>query len=145
MPSRKSSIGVRGFILVVVLGFCGCSNKGDLSGIVTYQGKKLQFGTVQVRSSDGVVHSAQIDLDGSYRLADVTSGRAVIAVICLDPEQTQHNQSLVNDRRVRLSATAGRGHSKSFFLIPEKYADLDHPELETTVTGGDCVFDIELH
>ncbi|HEV3439798.1 MAG TPA: hypothetical protein VG122_20700 [Gemmata sp.] len=145
MQTLRSSIGVRGFVLVVVLGMCGCSNKGDLSGTVSYQGQKLQFGTVQVRTSDGLVQTTQIDPTGTYHLTDVSVGRAIIAVTCLDPRQSEHTRSLINGGQTRFSGAVGRGRSTPLFLIPEKYSDLDRSELETTITGGDSVFEIELH
>lgn len=148
MSGFGSTAGVRGLVVAAVLAAAGCAGKGDLTGTVTYKGQPLRLGAVQVRGADGIVRAGQIGPDGWYTVPGLPAGPAVVAVVCRDPRQVEYTQTLARGARGPARVTAAvppaPGRSPNFSLIPEKYADLDKPELRVTVRGGTTAFDIEL-
>jgi len=136
----------RGLVAAAVLLAAGCAGKGDLVGTVTYKGQKLRFGSVQVRGSDGVVRTGQIDAEGGYVVPGVPAGPATVAVTCQDPRQAEYTRSASRSGRAAQGSrvTQAPGQRGNFSLIPEKYSDLDKSGLQATVRGT-TAFDIELN
>ncbi len=64
----------------------GCAGQGDVPGKVTYKGKTLVWGTVQLEGSDGKIAQGNIEQDGSYSVRGVAIGQARVAVNSPDPK-----------------------------------------------------------
>lgn len=112
---------VRGFILLAALAFPACgSGKGNVSGVVTYRGKPLTYGTVVFVGSDDIPVRALIDNDGHYQATKVPVGDAKIAV------QTPPSPS------------------EPAAAIPQKYLNAETSDLTYTVSSGSQTHNIEL-
>jgi hypothetical protein len=118
----------------------GCGGRGDVSGKVTYKGKPLVWGTVQIEGSDKLVKQGNISSDGTYNVQGVAAGEAKVAVNSLDPTsaafQARQSPNAPTPKR--------RPEIKGWFPIPEQYQDLSKPKLSYTVKSGQNTIDIEL-
>src|SRR5581483_11527207 len=64
----------------------GCGpGRGDLSGTVSFNGQKLQTGSVLVVGSDGIIRYGIIESTGAYSVAQVPAGPVKVAVASPDP------------------------------------------------------------
>jgi hypothetical protein len=73
-------------LVMACLAGLGCSgNKTTVKGKVTYNGKTVVWGTVQLIDSTGLTQSGDIDLQGNYTIAGVTPGPVQIGVSSPDP------------------------------------------------------------
>ena len=61
--------------LVVLATLCGCGHTAKITGKVTYQGRPVRYGAVIFLSADKTVRSCAIELDGSYAIEGVPTGR----------------------------------------------------------------------
>src|SRR5436305_5324907 len=64
---------------------CG-AGKGDLSGTVTYQGKKVVLGTVVAVGSNGIPQTVNISEEGTYAVKDLPAGPIKFAVHSPEPK-----------------------------------------------------------
>jgi hypothetical protein len=98
---------------------------------VRYKGKALKGGTIPFLGSDGAAYPAWIGADGAYRVR-VRVGEAKVLVSCIDEGRVvEHLQKLSDFTR---GAKAGAApESRSFSLIPEKYAAWDTSALKVTI------------
>src|SRR5215467_3007456 len=76
----------------LTLAAVGCAGRGDVSGKVSYKGKPLVFGTVQLEASDKTIKQANIEKDGSYSIPGVPVGEAKVAVSSLNPQSSDFQQ-----------------------------------------------------
>jgi hypothetical protein len=83
----KGNIGLaRGVLAAALLALAGCiGGKGEVSGTVTFDGKPLPGGMVTFIPANGKPESCRIGEDGSYRVANVPTGRAQIKVVTQPP------------------------------------------------------------
>ncbi|HEY7424028.1 MAG TPA: carboxypeptidase-like regulatory domain-containing protein [Gemmataceae bacterium] len=163
-PVRNAE-GLRRSFLVLSFGLlvAGCSDKGDVSGKVTYNGKPLPGGIVTFfPSSRGGVFNAKINEDGSYSLSKVPAGKMKITVVStsskppLSPMAKKMAQQMKAKKHeftkeeldkmpaeYRAALDPSSGPEKRV-PIPPKYVDPEKSGLEYTVLDGKQEHNIEL-
>jgi hypothetical protein len=120
---------------------CG-SNKGSVSGKVTYQGKPLPSGFVTFVVENGGPMHAEIQGDGSYHFDKVPVGPVKIGV---QPKSGGGSlQSTAMPRNPADFAKAKSAMTETDAPIPPKYTDPNKSELTYTVTKGPQQHDIDL-
>jgi hypothetical protein len=134
---------------VVVLAAAGCGGgTADVAGKVTYQGKPVVFGTVLVIGSDGVPKAGAIQKDGTYRVSGVKLGAAKVTVSSPPPPGSRkaaprEGRDAADDERRVADEPVDPELVKSWFPLPERYADPAKSDLTTDVKPGQP-FDIDL-
>lgn len=123
-------------VFLLFLGGCG-PGRGDLSGVVTYKGKPLASGYVNVEGSDGVIAGAEIRPDGGYEIKNLVAGPVRITVYSPNPAQPA-----VLARRPE-DIPPPKDASK-WFPIPEHYSDFSKSELTHVLTRGPNVHNLDL-
>ena len=118
----------------------GCGGRGNVSGKVTYQGKPLVWGTVQIEGSDGIVKHGNIKPDGTYTVEEVATGDAKAAVSSINPTSSDFQPIQREGRPPR----PPRPEVKGWFPIPEKYDTPYKSGLTYPIKRGENKFDIEL-
>lgn len=118
----------------------GCAGRGDVSGKVTYQGKALVWGTVQVEGSDGMLKQANITTDGTYSVRGVATGQAKVAVSSINPSSSDFQPRQAEGQ----PAPPPRPVVKGWFPIPEKYDTPHKSGLAYPIKSGANTIDIEL-
>jgi hypothetical protein len=69
-------------VLVMTLLLPGCgAGAGDVSGVVKFQGKPLEGGTITFYDEYNGVRTSDIKEDGSYTVSKVATGTAKITVV----------------------------------------------------------------
>jgi len=123
---------------VVFVALIGCGpGRGDLSGKVSFEGKPLKIGSVNVLGQDGLPKGAQISPDGTYKVADIQAGTVKIQVTSLDPASTQPAV------RIPGSGTT-KADSSGWFPIPDHFGDFEKSKLTFELKPGPNTLDIEL-
>src|SRR5262245_4477953 len=65
----------------------GCGAKtGDVTGKVYYKGKVVTSGFVTMVGSDGISRQTEISEDGTYKIANVPTGDAKVAISSPNPD-----------------------------------------------------------
>jgi hypothetical protein len=135
---------------VAFLAAAGCGGgTADVAGKVTYQGKPVVFGTVLVIGPDGVPKSGAIQRDGTYRVAGVKVGAAKVSVSSPPPPGSPKfagrkvGRDAVDDDKVITEEPVDPEVAKSWFPIPERYADPEKSGLKADV-AADRPFDIDM-
>jgi len=139
---------------------CGGGNSlapANVSGEVTYNGKKVPGGVVKLIAPDGGQYTGDIDPDGAYSIADVPTGELIIVVDTsnLDPSKHADLKSGEAKRRAGIQMQqppAGMGggptgtgaDDRKFVKIPDKYSNSKKSPLSLTVKAGRNVYAIEL-
>jgi hypothetical protein len=113
---------------LVVLAGCA-PGKGSVSGVVRYQGKPLEAGTILFFDSRQRVREGIIGEDGKYEATDVTAGTTRVAVMT-PMAITFGGQSL-----------KPRGKAVT---LPDRYANPDKSGLAFVVGRGANHWDIDL-
>jgi hypothetical protein len=129
-----------GVIALLMLVVVGCAGRGDVSGKVSYKGKALVFGTVQLEAADKTFHQANIESDGSYSIPGVPVGEARVAVSSANPQSSRF-QPLVRGER---PPPPPRPPVPGWFPIPEQYEDINKSRLTYSVKSGANTYDIDL-
>jgi hypothetical protein len=131
-------------LLLLVAGGCAAGH-GDVSGKVTYKGKALVLGTVQLQAADKTLLQANIGSDGSYSIPGVPLGEARVAVSSTNP-QSADSQPLVRGERGERQPTTPKAPPPvaGWFPIPAEYGDLNKSRLTYTVKKGPNTYDIDL-
>jgi hypothetical protein len=119
-------------LLSTAVAGCG-AGRGEVTGIVTLDGKPLPFGTIQFLGPDGIPCAGAIGPDGSFSV-QVPVGEARVLIVCLDEAQVRQVGS-------QLAAARGRAAppppvSGPFSLIPQRYGDWTTSGLTISVTRG---------
>ena len=124
-------------LAVVAVAVAGCGGAtADLSGTVTFRGKPVTSGTVQVLQPGGRVAVADIRPDGRFHVRGAVPGPAGVGVSSPDPRQA--------------GAGGGRGpHTPgpadpTWVRLPARYADPDQSGLTVTLTAGGNALDLTL-
>ena len=133
--------GVMALLMLIAVG-CAAS-RGDVSGKVTYKGKALVFGTVQLQAADKTLKQANIENDGSYSIPGVPLGEARVAVSSINP-QSSDTQPLVRGERGATTPPKAPPPVAGWFPIPSDYGDINKSRLTYTVKKGPNTYDIEL-
>jgi hypothetical protein len=130
-------------LLALLLGSAvGCGSKGDLSGNVSFQGKPVRIGSVQVVGSDGIPRTCPLR-DGAYSFRSLGVGKVKLAVSSPDPGQAVRTdkRKLPGAAPEPSPATPDRG---GWFALPAKYASFETSELACEVKAGANRFDADL-
>jgi hypothetical protein len=114
----------------------------DVTGTVRYKGKALGGGTLPFLGSDGAAYPAKIDPDGTYH-ARVGVGEAKVLVSCVDEGRMVEHLRKLSDFTRGAKAGAAPG-SRSFSLIPERYAAWSTSGLTVTIQTGKNSLDFDL-
>ncbi len=125
----------------LVATICGCSPAvGSVSGIVTVGGQPVTSGQVSFVAPTGMVFTANIDVDGTYKLGGLPPGEMIVLVFGPPPP-------------VKLPAGGGAAAKKfaaarsapaapaSGPAVPAKYGDTGTSDLRYTVTAGANTYD----
>src|SRR4051812_8298678 len=123
--------------LAAVLLLAGCAGRtGDVSGQVTLDGERVNFGTVAIQSANGKVASAMIKPDGTYSVTGVAPGDAVVTV------QTYPLPPVMG----RPDQPGPKGEAPPPALrytpIPAVYGESARSPLKLTVKPGSQTFDL---
>ncbi len=132
---RLEKYTARGFVLLAVLTIPACGKGGgQVSGVVTYQGKSVPAGTVLFVGDDNKPVRTPINNDGSYQARNVPLGKVKIAVLVPPPSPPP---SAEGSHAPPSAAPAA--------AIPPKYMDPDTSGLTCDVTGGSqkCPLDLK--
>ncbi len=125
--------------LLCLLVTSGCGGPGDLSGTVTYKGKPLSTGTVNVVGGDGIICSGIIQDDGTFTVTGLVPGKVQIAVTSINPAKQKSIAKPKSGMEV-----APKGDGSKWFAIPEQYADFERSGLTFDLERGPNSFPIEL-
>jgi len=135
---------------ILCLAIAGCGKPvGEVSGTIKYKGKPLTIGTIQFLAADGLYYPADIDANGQYTLPKVPVGEAKVAVNSIDEKAGQAfaKKLIAYGRGSKDGKPAGqppRPPAGNFWLIPQKYGDVQTSELSTTIKRGKNTYDIDL-
>ena len=129
---------------MLFLAAIGCEQKTNVSGVVTFQGKIVPYGTVYLEDAQGVPHNGVILKDGTYAIQDaLMPGEIRVAVSTRDPKKI---------RRLRREGDK-EGFDKplppaldipNWFPLPEKYSSIETSESKYPIKNGRNVINIEL-
>jgi hypothetical protein len=125
--------------LAVSLGGCLGQPRFDVTGQVKYNGAPLakENGQIVFLSNEGVLVTAPISPDGTYKAFKVGGGRNQVAV---------HYPNPAFKKATRPKGAPDPKHRPALaspFLTPEKYADAKKSGLSVEVKQG-TVFDVDL-
>jgi hypothetical protein len=133
--------------LVLVPG-CG-PGVGDVGGKVYLKGKEVTSGFVTLIGRDGVPHSSEIAVDGSYQVTRVPAGEAKVVVSSPVPDPAKATRPPPKregaEARNESVPTLTEAQKKSWREIPARYADVTRSELRCTVAPGPNSHDIKLN
>lgn len=127
----------------------GCADKVvEVKGKVTYQGKEVCGGGIQLVAKNNQVYGGTIAEDGTYIVSGVPAGEVKIGVSSPDPS----NNTAATMRSSRSGAAGLGGAAKKgeaapaknskWFKIPDKYSDPDKSGL--TGVAGTAPLDVDL-
>ena len=122
---------------------CG-SSTSDVKGVVKFNGKNLEGGTVQIQSAKGNVIVADIQSDGTYVAKGVPTGPAKVSISWVDESKMIE--------MAKMASAAGRGNvmkdskgnvappkmpadAGNLDKIPPKYKNFDTSGLTVEVEG----------
>lgn len=145
---------------------CGGLQRGDVSGIISMNGKPVVSGTVTFIGADGNTKTATITESGAYKVQGVVTGTATIVIDSPKPNVTPTSPSGRSDGRGRdsgrgvdpnLPADAPRVErprdnpnavsdevAKKWFPIPPQYSDNTKTTLKFDVLPGTNRHDVIL-
>ena len=106
---------------------------------MTYQGKPLRMGSINVVGGDGLIRAGTIQDDGSYTVTGISTGTIKIAVSSPNPKKQKVGSKPKSGAVPEPSADASK-----WFAIPEKYGDFEQSGLTFELRRGANRFPIEL-
>jgi hypothetical protein len=83
----KSIYALVVLLIAAFLAGCGGPGKASVKGKVTYGSKTVKSGEVVIFGGDGLPKTGKITRDGTYEIADVTSGDGKIVVRSPHPKE----------------------------------------------------------
>jgi hypothetical protein len=125
-------------IALLLLVVVGCAGRGDISGKVTYKGKALVWGTIQLEAADKTFKQANIESDGSYSIPGVPVGNARVSVSSANPQSSDFVPLHAGPRFQPKKPITG------WFPIPSEYQDINKAKMSYTVKNGPNTYDIDL-
>jgi hypothetical protein len=129
-----------GTLLLCLVG-CGPST-AKVSGTVTYNGKPVVWGSVNLRDAKGQTYQAQIQPDGKYLIDQAAWGKHAVMVFSPDPlppsTGAPRKEALSGALKEKMELRA------KWFAIPAKYGDYEKSELNLDVNKNPTVFEITL-
>jgi hypothetical protein len=136
---------------LLALAVSGCeSDRGSVSGKVTYRRHPLGGGTVLFYGPDQSVTASLIAADGTYRAPNLPVGRVRVAVVPhppVPPGLSRANREAPPAARappVPSDSTSVSGPEVRAVRIPEKYSHPERSGLSLQVDRAEQTFDIEL-
>jgi hypothetical protein len=131
---RAARIAVLSLLALALSAMSGCGpGYGDVSGTVSYNGKRLRFGTVTIVGSDGIPRYGNFDADGNYSIEHIAAGECKVAVASPNPKGLPGYTP--EERRIS---------SENWFEIPAKYLHPLTSELTYTLRPGRQTYNMEL-
>lgn len=127
-------------LMALALG-AGCGGSGDVSGKVTYKGKAVASGAVLVFASDQLPYYAEIQKDGSFAVAGVPRGEALIGVNSPDPKVLY---APVATKLGKKLPPASPPDPRNWFPLPAKAGDPTTSGLTATIVAGPNVLNLDL-
>ena len=127
-----------GFVLVLM----GCGPRHvDLAGTVSYQGKKVVTGSVQVVGVDGIVKSSPISPQGQFVVREIAVGPIKAIVNSPEPREPA---PLTPELQKRFGNRPAPSRVEGWFAIPGECGDFATTNLEWALTSDSTRWDIEL-
>lgn len=135
--------------LLLAVAAAGCAPQtGWLSGRVTYRGKPLESGCVSAVDAAGEFRSVAIGAGGTYRIPELATGPASLAVSSPDPVKVEAGIKAWSAGRVRMGEKAAppppATKPADWFPIPARYERPESANLSADVRPGANVRDIVL-
>jgi hypothetical protein len=127
---------------VALLALAGCGGGAtDVTGTVTYQGKPVVFGTVQVIGSDGLPKSGPIQPDGTFKVSGVKLGPAKVTVSSPKPPGSasaprRGGRDQDDEDRRPVETPASPAVIAAWVQLPEKYGDPEKTDLKVDIKSG---------
>jgi|SRR5262245_21062177 len=145
---RLRSVRAVALLLPILLAGCGkVDHFGEVSGTVSYKGKRIPAGTVTFHGADGRVETAQIQPDGTYRAPKVLVGPTRVTVETPNPSRLSPALAKAMKEGDEQAMAAARRDGATIVPsvpIPEKYKNPDQSELKLDIMEGSQVFEIPL-
>jgi hypothetical protein len=111
-------------VLLALLVLTGCDRgRGDVSGIVTFNGKPLPGGMVTFVAVNGQAEASRIGEDGTFTITNIPAGPVRITVVTQPPVRMQENGKAFEP--------LGK-----YVAIPERYRDPEMSGLTFEVKRG---------
>ena len=144
-PGRLRLSALAGFVLALA-GGCGGGGKGDLNGTVTFNGKPVTSGTVQVFGPNGFNTTSPIGLDGSYALKDVPAGAVTLGVSSPHPQRLYEQLKMMakTEEAKKALPVPDPATIASWVGIPDSFAQSGTSGLTATVNKGPNKHDIPI-
>src|SRR5436190_10216023 len=147
-PIRRTSgrLCVAGGLALLLLGGCG-KPTGTLTGTVRYKGTALTGGSVLVYCEDEQILAGTIREDGTYTIACLPEGKAVITVMALPrvPEGFYLKQNLPKTTDDGPRSPSDAAYAKDDPMkLPRRYATREESGLSVVIARGSQVYDIDL-
>jgi hypothetical protein len=146
---RRHVCALIGFAALVLIPSCGPS-RGDVTGLVTYNGKALTHGVVIFIGSDGIPVQAQIGEDGKYKAQGVMYGDAFVAVMqspkgAKSPAEVrkEYNDKKAKGEEVE-EPTQEELMAGTVSTIPKVYSNTATSELKVMISQPLTTYDIPL-
>ncbi|HKB04618.1 MAG TPA: carboxypeptidase-like regulatory domain-containing protein [Gemmataceae bacterium] len=133
----------------------GCGSVTDVTGTVKYKGAPLPGGAITVVASNGTVHSANVQADGTFSLTGVPTGKAQIAIVggsaaSNKPPPSRGSESAAGAKGGKVSAGRGPREADPAAdaaappaptgpVLPAQYGDPSTSGLTVTITAGQPV------
>ena len=132
-------------LVVAAAGGCG-GGTGDLRGKVTFNGKPVTSGTVQVFLPDGSTRTSAIAPDGSYAVNDVPTGAVRIGVSSPNPKQRYDDLIAFakTEEQKKKAVPPDSATVKSWVGLPDAAAQPESSGLSATIKPGDNHQDLAL-
>jgi uncharacterized protein YceK len=131
------------FGLIAALSGCGTGTT-SISGKVTYQGKKVVYGTVVVVDSTGSSNAGTIKPDGSFTINNVKPGTVKVAVTSQAPPGAKVTKAArvgrdADDDRTPADANATVDPEvvKNWFPLPKEFGYPDESKISLTAKAGE--------
>lgn len=133
---------MRSVVLLVlcasVVGGLGCQRKvtATVTGKVDYDGQVLNSGYITFQVNNLVTRGAEISSDGTYMVAGLPFGSAVVSIYVQEPPSA-------TPEGITPTAIAGT-YEENPVLIPRKYESFENSDITLQLAMPEQVFDIHL-
>jgi hypothetical protein len=149
-PGRAGCCSLPLFLALAAVG-CG-RGVGDVSGKVTYDGSPVAMGSVVLVGSDGIPHSGQIDLDGTYAISGVPAETVKVAVLSPDPgpplrpgDLPPSLAPLMQEKKgIKVDLGSSKPDRRKWRRLPKQYENPHASGLTMEVTRGENTQNITL-
>ena len=137
-----------GFLFVIgFLGLVGCGKAtGDVKGTVSYKGKILKAGTVNIRGADKVIQQGIIQENGEFFVKAVPTGQAEVSIIAHKPGMEEYMNQLAGRGKGKKGpvVAVAPNSEEQWSLIPLKYNQFETSELSIEIKSGENKQDLDL-